>query len=90
MVDTGQHPALTRRMVAQIRAITPKPVQYVINTHWHNDHVAANSIYEEEFPGVKFVAHAFTAKLIDTETRAFQGPRASRSCARNRRSCATC
>ncbi|MGZ5097796.1 MAG: MBL fold metallo-hydrolase [Usitatibacter sp.] len=74
VVDTGQHPALTRRMIAEIRAITPKPVQYVINTHWHNDHVAGNSIYEEEFPGVKFVAHSFTAKLIDTETRAFQGP----------------
>lgn len=46
----------------------------VIDTHWHNDHVAGNSIYEEEFPGVKFVAHAFTARLIDTEMRAFQGP----------------
>ena len=73
VVDTGQHPALTRRMIAEIRALTAKPVQYVVNTHWHNDHVAGNSLYAEGFPGVKFIAHAFTAELIDSETRKFQG-----------------
>ena len=74
VVDTGQHPELTRRMVAEIRTLTAKPVQYVINTHWHNDHVAGNSVYAEEFPGVKFIAHAFTADLMEREIRAFQGP----------------
>ena len=61
-------------MIAEIRALTPKPVQYVVNTHWHNDHMAGNSLYAEAFPGVKFIAQRFTAELMDTETRAFQGP----------------
>ena len=74
VVDTGHHPDLTRRMVADIKALTPKPVLYVVNTHWHNDHVAGNFIYAEAFPGVKFVAHAFTSQLMDTETRRYQGP----------------
>jgi glyoxylase-like metal-dependent hydrolase (beta-lactamase superfamily II) len=72
IVDTGQHPAVTRRIIAEIRALTPKPVQYVINTHWHNDHVAANFLYAEAFPGVKFIAQRATADLMDTETRGFQ------------------
>jgi cyclase len=47
VVDTGHHPDLTRRVAAEIRALSPKPVQYVINTHWHNDHVAGNFVYTE-------------------------------------------
>jgi cyclase len=72
VVDTGHHPSLTRRMIAEIRALTPKPVAYVVNTHWHNDHVSGNAEYADAFPGVRFVAHAFTARLMDTETRTFQ------------------
>jgi cyclase len=74
VVDTGHHPDLTRRMVAEIKALTPKPVLYVVNTHWHNDHVSGNFIYAEAFPDVKFVAQAFTTQMMDTETRRFQGP----------------
>jgi cyclase len=74
VVDTGHHPELTRRMVAEIRALTPKPVLYVVNTHWHNDHVSGNFVYAQAFPDVKFVAHAFTSQLMDTETRRYQGP----------------
>lgn len=76
VVDTGHHPSLTRRMIAEIRALTPKPVAFVVNTHWHNDHVAGNAEYAAAFPGAKFVAHAYTARLLDTETRIFQ----SRTC----------
>ena len=67
VVDSGQHPRLTRQKIARIRQLTAKPVQYVVNTHWHNDHVADNWLYAEAFPGVKFVATAFTAKMIDQE-----------------------
>ena len=74
VVDTGQHPELTRRMIAEIRALTAKPVRYVINTHWHNDHVAGNALYAEAFPGARFIAHEFTARVMDTDIRAFQGP----------------
>jgi glyoxylase-like metal-dependent hydrolase (beta-lactamase superfamily II) len=72
VVDTGQHPAVTRRIIAEIRALTPKPVQYVVNTHWHNDHVAGNFLYAEAFPGVKFIAQRATADLMESETRVFQ------------------
>ncbi len=71
VVDSGQHPRLTRQKIARIREITTKPVQYVVNTHWHNDHVADNWLYAEAFPGVKFVATTFTAKMLDQEIAGF-------------------
>ncbi len=74
IVDSGHHPDLTRAIAAEIRALTTKPVQYVVNTHWHNDHVAGNAVFAREFPGARFVAHAFTAAAVEKEIRAFHGP----------------
>ena len=74
IIDTGHHPRLTRRMIDEIRALTPKPVAFVVNTHWHNDHVSGNGIYVEAFPGAKVVAHAFTSEILERDVRAFQGP----------------
>src|SRR5688572_14264291 len=44
VIDSGHHPRLTRAIAADIRALTPKPVRYVVNTHWHNDHVSGNFV----------------------------------------------
>ena len=74
IVDSGHHPRLTRRIAAEIRALTPKPVRYLVNTHWHNDHVSGNSVFAEAFPGITIVTHAFTAATLETAIRAFQGP----------------
>jgi cyclase len=74
VIDTGHHPRLTRQIVADIRKLTPKPVRYVVNTHWHNDHVSGNAAFEDAWPGVTFVAHAFTAQVMDKDVRDFQGP----------------
>jgi cyclase len=74
VMDTGHHPALTRRMVEEIRRLTPQPVRFVVNSHWHNDHVAGNAVYAEAWPAARFVAHEFTARLIDEQVRAYMGP----------------
>jgi len=74
IVDSGHHPRLTRAIAAEIRALTPKPVRYLVNTHWHNDHVSGNQVFADAFPGVTIVAHAFTSQVMDRDVRAFQGP----------------
>ena len=63
VVDTGHFPSLARAMIADIRALTDKPVRYVVNTHWHPDHLFGNATYREAFPGVVLLAHAETRRL---------------------------
>lgn len=66
VVDAGQMPSLAKRMLAEIRSHTDKPVRYVVNTHWHFDHDLANFVYADAFPGVTIVSTPFTRQsLID-------------------------
>ncbi|HUP96440.1 MAG TPA: MBL fold metallo-hydrolase, partial [Usitatibacter sp.] len=60
VVDTGQFPSVARRIVEELRRISPAPVRYVVNTHWHGDHLLANSVFKEAFPSVRIVAHPHT------------------------------
>jgi len=67
VVDTSQSPALTREVLAALRTITKKPVRYVINTHWHDDHAVGNQVYREAFPEVDFIGHARTLRDLPAE-----------------------
>jgi hypothetical protein len=42
MVDS-QFAPLTKKIVAAIRAITPGPIRFLINTHVHGDHTGGNA-----------------------------------------------
>jgi cyclase len=60
VVDTQTTLTATRGILEQIRKLTDKPVRWVINTHWHGDHVQGNQVYREAFPSVQFVAQVKT------------------------------
>lgn len=60
VVDSQTTLTATRGVIEQIRKLTDKPVRYVINTHWHGDHVQGNQEYRAAFPGVQFIAQANT------------------------------
>ena len=66
VVDTSISPASARELVAALRKLTDKPVRYVVNTHWHDDHIMGNQVYREAFPGVEFIAHAKTLEYLPT------------------------
>jgi glyoxylase-like metal-dependent hydrolase (beta-lactamase superfamily II) len=66
VVDAQFTREATAENIAALRRITGKPVRFVINTHWHDDHVAGNQVYRDSFPGVRFIATANTRQdLID-------------------------
>jgi cyclase len=57
VVDTHLRPSWARNLIAEIRKITDKPVRYVVDTHWHPDHVQGNQAYLSAFgPRVEYLA----------------------------------
>ena len=56
VVDTHSKPSAARALIKQIKAITDKPVRYVVDTHFHYDHFQGNDAYREAFPGVQVIA----------------------------------
>jgi glyoxylase-like metal-dependent hydrolase (beta-lactamase superfamily II) len=47
VVDTFENPAAAKKMLEVIHEKTSLPVRYVVNTHYHLDHVAGNAIFAE-------------------------------------------
>jgi glyoxylase-like metal-dependent hydrolase (beta-lactamase superfamily II) len=66
VVDTNVSPSSARATLAALRRITDKPVSHVVNTHWHDDHIAGNQVYRDAFPGVRFVGHVRTRGELET------------------------
>jgi cyclase len=64
VVDAQSNLGSTRQVLAALRRLTSKPVRYVINTHWHDDHIIGNQVYRDAFPGVEFITHAETRAYL--------------------------
>ncbi len=68
VVDSGRFPTLARRMVAEIKKRTDKPVRYLVHTHWHLDHIVADAVFRDAWPGITFVSTEFTRrKIVDKQ-----------------------
>jgi glyoxylase-like metal-dependent hydrolase (beta-lactamase superfamily II) len=65
VVDSAFLPSVTRDDIAQIRQWTDKPVTFLLNTHFHNDHNLGNAAYIEAFPAITIMAHKETKRSMD-------------------------
>jgi glyoxylase-like metal-dependent hydrolase (beta-lactamase superfamily II) len=65
VVDTAYLSEVTRADIAQIRQWTDKPVTFIVNTHFHNDHNLGNALYLQNFPAATILAHNETKKNMD-------------------------
>jgi cyclase len=66
VVDATLTPGTAKEELAALRRLTDKPVRYVVNTHWHDDHVMGNVAYREAFPQADFIAHEKTREYLPT------------------------
>ena len=64
LVD-DQYAPLTPKIAAAIKALTDKPVQFVLNTHWHGDHTGGNENFRKT--GTLIIAHNNTRKRLSAE-----------------------
>lgn len=60
-----QFAPMSAKISAAIKAITDKPVKFLINTHWHGDHTGGNENFGKT--GVIIVAHDNVRKRMSTE-----------------------
>jgi cyclase len=64
-VVDDQFAPLTPKILAAIKAITPQPVRFVMNTHWHFDHTGGNENMGQA--GALIFAHENVRKRMSTE-----------------------
>jgi glyoxylase-like metal-dependent hydrolase (beta-lactamase superfamily II) len=64
VVDTHSKPSAARVIVERVRALTPKPVRYVVNTHFHWDHWHGNEVYPAAYPDAEIVTNQLTREAM--------------------------
>jgi len=66
VIDALGSPELARRLIAEIRKVTDKPLHTVIVTHYHADHVYGLQVFKNA--GARIVAHEASGEYLNSET----------------------
>ena len=66
MVD-NMFPQMYGKIKAAIAAITPQPVRYLVNTHFHRDHTGGNEAFGKD--GAVIVAHENLKRVLASGSR---------------------
>jgi glyoxylase-like metal-dependent hydrolase (beta-lactamase superfamily II) len=61
VIDSSPTPETARRLVSEIKRLTPKPVLYVVFTHAHGDHTFS---VHELAPSKGIIAHVYTRDYL--------------------------
>ena len=63
MVESSITPAAARAMVNDIKAVTNKPIRYVVDSHYHYDHAHGNQVF---ISSATVIGHENTYKRLQT------------------------
>ena len=65
VIDTFQDPRPAKTLLREIRKLTSLPIRFVVNTHYHLDHVNGNDVFAAA--GATIVAHHNVRAWMRTE-----------------------
>jgi cyclase len=71
VIDTFENESAAKALLTEIHNLTQLPVKFVINTHYHLDHVAGNRVFSNT--GAVIVGHHSIRAWINTENLKFFG-----------------
>ena len=63
VIDSQITPAAARALVADLKAVTTKPVRYVVDSHYHYDHSFGNQVFPAD---VQVIGHDNTRRRMLT------------------------
>ena len=66
VIDALGSPTLANELIAEIRRITPKPIRYLIVTHFHADHIYGLQAFKAV--GATIIAHPAGREYLNSET----------------------
>jgi len=76
LIVDDEYRELNGKLTVAIEKITDRPVRFVINTHWHNDHTGGNEMLGKA--GAIIIAHENSGKRMTTDqVMALYGPQAA-------------
>jgi len=65
VIDSETSPAAARALIQDIKAFTDKPVKFVIDSHYHYDHLFGNQVFG---PDVQVIGHDHTRVRLQANT----------------------
>ena len=71
VVDTFTTVEAAKALLDEIKKVTPQPVRFVVNTHYHLDHTGGNAVFAEA--GATIIAHQNLRGWVRTENMKFFG-----------------
>src|SRR5260370_29393944 len=71
VIDSFATPAAAQELLSEIRRVTKLPIRWVVNTHYHLDHVGGNAVFVRA--GAVVVAHENVRAWVRTENLKWRG-----------------
>lgn len=64
LVDSHVTPNAANALLRSVRAVTDKPVRYLVNSHYHFDHAHGNQVFPDQ---VEIIGHSYTRQKLNGE-----------------------
>ena len=64
VVDSEITPAAARALMADLKAVTAKPIRYVVDSHYHYDHAFGNQVFTSD---AQVIGHDNTWRRLSTD-----------------------